>query len=176
MRWLQTAHRLLVTTSSLAIKYKSVPYDPASDVAAIPRLAKTPLVLVVNHSLSVRSVSDLIKLAKEKPGQLSYASSGLGSSLLAAELFKSMAGVEIAQVPYNGGPLAMSDVIAACSGTAAQPRTARLRQSGRGAAGDTHRTVDHDASSLVRGREAVDVHHPQMTAEPLLRAGLDGES
>jgi tripartite-type tricarboxylate transporter receptor subunit TctC len=90
--------------------YKSLPYDPAVDFIPIALAAQTPFVLIVNPSLPVRSVADLIKLAKEKP--LSYGSAGPGTPHhLYAELFRSMTGVEMSHVPYRGsGPL-VNDVV-----------------------------------------------------------------
>ena len=93
--------------------YKKLPYDPLNDFAPIALTTIVPLVLVVNPALPVHSVSDLIRLAKEKPGDLAYASSGVGSSLhLAAELLKRMAGFELTHVPYKGGAPAMNAVVA----------------------------------------------------------------
>jgi tripartite-type tricarboxylate transporter receptor subunit TctC len=109
-------YTLLSAPSALAIDaslYKELPFDPAKDFTPIVLVARLPYVLVINPSLPAHSVLDLITLAKEKPGQLAYASSGPGSGLhLCAESFKSMAGVDITHVPYRGGPPALSDVIA----------------------------------------------------------------
>src|SRR5207247_1586351 len=86
---------LLAPSGTLAINatlYKKLPYDPIKDFAPVALVTIVPLVLVVNPALPVHSVGDLIRLAKEKPGELSYASSGAGSSLhLAAELLKGLA-------------------------------------------------------------------------------------
>jgi tripartite-type tricarboxylate transporter receptor subunit TctC len=71
-----------------------------------------PNVLVVNPALPVNSVSDLIKLAKDKPGQINFASSGSGTSIhLSGELFKTMAGVDMTHVPYKGSSPALTDLI-----------------------------------------------------------------
>jgi len=87
-------------------------YDPIKDFAPVGLLAKGPNVLVVNPSLPVRSVKDLIDLAKRKPGDLQYASAGIGSfQHLGGELFKLMAGVDLQHVPYRGGGPAMVDVV-----------------------------------------------------------------
>jgi tripartite-type tricarboxylate transporter receptor subunit TctC len=68
----------------------------------VAHTANFPLVLVVNPALPVRSVADLIRLAKEKPGQLTFASSGPGTSIhLTGELFKTMAGIDMTHVPYK---------------------------------------------------------------------------
>lgn len=81
-------------------------YDPVKDLAPISMAVSSPNVIVVHPALPVKSVSELIALAKARPGQLNYASGGSGAtSQLAAELFKSMAEVNIVQIPYRGnGP------------------------------------------------------------------------
>ena len=87
-------------------------YDPIKSFAPIAILATGPNVLVVNPDLPVKSVKELIALAKQKPGELNYASAGIGSfQHLGGELFKLMAGVDIVHVPYKGGGPAMQDVI-----------------------------------------------------------------
>ena len=83
--------------------YSKLPYDPAKDFAPITVLASVPNVLIVHPSVGVKSVAELVALAKAKPGSLNYASPGNGSiPHLAAELFKRMAGVDIVHVPFNG--------------------------------------------------------------------------
>ena len=84
----------------------NVPYDPLRDLAPITIVTRAPNVLSVHPSLPVKSVKELIALAKAKPGALNYGSSGAASSpRLAAELFKSMAGVDIVRINYRGsGP------------------------------------------------------------------------
>jgi len=90
----------------------TLPYDPIASFTPISILATGPNVLVVNPELNVKSVGDLVALAKEKPGELNYASAGVGSfQHLGGELFKLMAGVNIVHVPYKGGGPAMQDVI-----------------------------------------------------------------
>ncbi len=87
-------------------------YDPIKDFAPVGLLAKGANVLVVHPSLPVRSVADLIALAKKQPGDLQYASAGIGSfQHLGAELFKLMAGVDILHVPFKGGGPALIDVV-----------------------------------------------------------------
>ncbi len=89
------------------------PYDPIKDFAPITLVEKAPLVLVVNPSVAASSVKELIALAKAKPGAFNYASTATGSSThLAAELFKSMAGINIVRVNYKGGAAAATDLIA----------------------------------------------------------------
>ena len=92
------AHAINVTL------YKKLSYDFVKDFAPVTLLASTPNILVVHPSIPVRSVKELIALAKARPDQLDYASSGSGSSShLAAELFNSMAGVRMTHIPYKGG-------------------------------------------------------------------------
>jgi tripartite-type tricarboxylate transporter receptor subunit TctC len=87
-------------------------YDPVKSFTPIAMLASGPNVLVVNPELPVKSVKELVALAKQKPGELQYASAGVGSfQHLGAELFKLTAGVNMQHVPYRGGGPAMSDVI-----------------------------------------------------------------
>jgi len=109
-------YTLYVAPSSLAISptlFKKLPFDVATDFAAVARIADNPLILVVNPSLPVHSIAELVRYAKERPGQLSYASSGPGSTLhLSGELLKRMTGIEMTHIPYKGGPPAMNDVVA----------------------------------------------------------------
>jgi tripartite-type tricarboxylate transporter receptor subunit TctC len=84
--------------------YSKLNYDLVKDFATVTMLASTPNILVVHPSLPAKSVKELVALAKARPGQLDYASSGGGSSShLAAELFNNMAGVKMTHVPYKGG-------------------------------------------------------------------------
>jgi len=88
-------------------------YDAIRDFAPITWVAKSPSTVVVHPSLPVQSVTDLIALAKARPGQLNYASGGSGSAThLSVELFKAMAGVNIVRVPYKGNAPALNDLIA----------------------------------------------------------------
>lgn len=92
--------------------YRKLNYDLMKDFAPVTGLASMPFMLAVNPGLPANSVKELIALAKSQPGQLNYGSSGNGgSSHLATELFKSMAGVEIRHIPYKGGALAATDLI-----------------------------------------------------------------
>ena len=94
------------------ISHKKLPYDPVRDFAPISLLFTSPLYLVVQASLPVKSVQDLVALARSRPGKLSYASLGVGSPHhLAAETFKSRAGLEILHVPYKGIGPAMADLL-----------------------------------------------------------------
>ena len=90
-----------------------LPYDPVTAFAPIAFLATAPTVLVVNPELSVSSVKELVALAKAKPGEVPYATAGVGSFMhLGSELFKLMAGVDMLHVPFKGGGPAMVDVVA----------------------------------------------------------------
>jgi tripartite-type tricarboxylate transporter receptor subunit TctC len=106
-------YTIMMTVSSLAIDvtlYKKLPYDPAKDIAMVALVATVPFVLVVNTSLPVQSVDDLIKLAKTRP--LSYGSGGIGAfHHLAAALFTSMAGIKATHVPYHGTAPALNDLM-----------------------------------------------------------------
>lgn len=91
---------------------KQKPYDPVADFAPVSLLVVVPNVLAVNPELPVNTVQELIDLAKKDPGVLSYASSGNGTPLhLSGELFKAMAGVDIAHIPYKGSGPALTDVL-----------------------------------------------------------------
>jgi tripartite-type tricarboxylate transporter receptor subunit TctC len=91
---------------------KELPYDPAKHFVPLAVLAGGPFVLVVHPSLSVRSVPDLVKLAKEKLGQLSYASGGPGNpSHITAEMLKFTTGIDMVHVPYKGTAPALNDVV-----------------------------------------------------------------
>lgn len=106
---------LMGTTGVLAINghlYKDMPFDPEKDFTPVSYTSLLTNILVVNPEVPARTVSDLVRLAKSKPGALTYASSGAGSSThLSAELFKSLAGVDILHVPYRGSSQALVDVI-----------------------------------------------------------------
>lgn len=89
-----------------------MPFDPVKDFAPVSITNSSPNALVVHPSLPVKSVKDLIALAKTRPGQLNFASIGSGtSSRIAAELFKSMAGINMVNVPFNGNAMAQSAVL-----------------------------------------------------------------
>ncbi|MEK7231017.1 MAG: tripartite tricarboxylate transporter substrate binding protein [Pseudomonadota bacterium] len=93
--------------------YKHLAFDPVKDFAPLVLVATQPNILVVHPSLPVTSVKQLIALAKARPGELNYAGSGMGAvAHLAAELFKSMAGVNIVHIPYKSAAPALIDVIA----------------------------------------------------------------
>ena len=92
--------------------YKSLPFDTANDFAPISQVATAPGILVVHPALPARSVRELIALARSRPGQLTYASAGTGTPPhLAAELFRTMARIEVVHIPYKGNGPALADVI-----------------------------------------------------------------
>jgi len=107
---------LMATTGVMAINnalYRSLSYDAATDLAPVIFAASITNVLSVPVDLPVRSVPELVALARTQPGRLSFASSGAGSSThLSGELFKSLAGVDLLHVPFKGSGQALVDVIA----------------------------------------------------------------
>ncbi len=107
---------VMAGSGSLAISptlYKELPYNPQKDFTPVALMAKVPFILVVNPTLPVHSVAELVKYAKDHPGTLTYGSGGAGSPhQLYAELFKSMTGIEMTHVPYKGNTPAMQDLIA----------------------------------------------------------------
>lgn len=93
--------------------YKAIPYDPIKDFAPVTQVASTPNVLVVHPSVPTTSVREFIAHAKANPGKLNFGSGSTGSAgHLAGELFKSMAGVDMAHIPYKGAAPAMQDLVA----------------------------------------------------------------
>ncbi|MFL5053060.1 MAG: Bug family tripartite tricarboxylate transporter substrate binding protein [Xanthobacteraceae bacterium] len=107
---------LMATPTPMAINvaiYKNLPYDPRTDLVPLAMVAQAPFILLVNPSLPVTSVPELIGFAKSNPGQLSYGSGGVGAPHhLYAELLKSMTGIQMTHVPYKGSLPALNDVIA----------------------------------------------------------------
>ncbi len=92
--------------------FKNLPYDPIRGFAPISLVSVAPNVLVVTPGLPVSNVAELVQYAKQRPGQISYASSGYGGSPhLAGELFKSSAGIDIVHIPYKGTGPAMADLL-----------------------------------------------------------------
>jgi tripartite-type tricarboxylate transporter receptor subunit TctC len=107
---------LMAPSPTMAVSvsiYKNLPYNPATDFVPLALVAQTPFALIVNPSTPIQSVQDLIRLAKEKPGQLSYGSAGPGTPHhLYAELFKAMTGIQMNHVPYRGTLPVLTDVAA----------------------------------------------------------------
>ncbi|MDP3826424.1 MAG: tripartite tricarboxylate transporter substrate binding protein, partial [Polaromonas sp.] len=108
-------YTVLVHSSGHALNpaiYSTIGYDTLKDLTGITPLAALPNVLVVNPARGWKSVADLVAAAKAKPGQLNYASAGVGSAThLNAEKFRLQAGIEALHVPYKGTPEAMTNVI-----------------------------------------------------------------
>jgi tripartite-type tricarboxylate transporter receptor subunit TctC len=93
--------------------YEKLPYDTMNDFASVALIGEVPHVLITNPALPVKSVRELAALARRQPGELSYASFGIGSSShLSGALFNSMVGVKLTHVPYKGGGPALIDTIA----------------------------------------------------------------
>jgi len=108
-------YTLLVHNNTIWVSalLEDVPYDHEKELAPISLVARSPNILVVHPSLGVNSVKELIARAKAAPGDINYASGGIGASNhLAAELFNSMAGVDLMRVGYKGGGPALNDVLA----------------------------------------------------------------
>ena len=107
-------HTLLIIGPTLWLGplFRKAPFDPIRDFSPISVMTDSPNVLVVNPSLPVHSVRELIELAKAKPGSLNYSTSGIGASPhLAAELFKLMTATRITHVPYKGAGAAIIGVL-----------------------------------------------------------------
>jgi len=108
-------YTLLTAPASLAISqslYRKLPFDLARDFRPVAMLASVPFVLVVHPSLPAQDVKGLIALARSRPGQINYASTGSGSSPhLTAEMFRMQARLDVVHVPYKGTPLAVTDLI-----------------------------------------------------------------
>ena len=99
------------STHSIGPALQKLPYDPLKDFTPVTQTWSAPNVLLVSAKLEVRDVRGLIALAKAKPGQLNFASSGIGTiPHLSAELFKHLAGIDMVHVPYKGTGLAMADI------------------------------------------------------------------
>jgi tripartite-type tricarboxylate transporter receptor subunit TctC len=110
-------HDLLMTTNGthtyMAVTEKNLSYDPINDFTPISLVGSYGLLMVVNNALPVNNLQEFIQYARNNPGKLNYASSGMGSGLhFAGEVFKSMGKLEMTHVPYRGSGPGMQDVIA----------------------------------------------------------------
>ncbi|MDB5805997.1 MAG: tripartite tricarboxylate transporter receptor family protein [Betaproteobacteria bacterium] len=110
-------HTFVMTTAgSITITpslYPQRPYDPVKDFSPVTQLFTLPFILTTNPSLPAKTVPELIALGKSKPGKLNVATSGNGNDYhLAAELFRSMAGIEVTMVPYKGGAPSLTAILA----------------------------------------------------------------
>ncbi len=104
-------------------------FDMAKDFAPIALATQAPVILVVHPSTGVKSVKELIALAKAKPGEILYASTGVGTAPhLAAELFDTRAGVKMVHIPYQGSPQAVTDLIAGRTAVMFSPASAVIAQ------------------------------------------------
>ena len=129
---------LMGHTGTLAINpslYTKIPYDPVRDFSPVSLVAISPLVLVTNPALPVKTVKELVSLAKRRPGEITFASGGNGTGThLSAELFKIMAGIDMSHVPYKGTGVALT---AGISGEVATlfstlpPAVSHIRSGGR---------------------------------------------
>ena len=165
-------HALLVSTSAaMALNpttFKQLPYDPAKDFIPVSLYLKSPFVLIVHPSLPVRSVPELVKFVKERPGKLSYGSTGpSGAPRLATEIFMQNFGLDIIHVPYKNSPQAIMDIAAG------------YVQLGFAEAGASQRLIQDKrlralaVSSLTRFNSLPDV--PTL-AEAIARPGLEAVS
>ncbi|MGJ7493127.1 Bug family tripartite tricarboxylate transporter substrate binding protein [Variovorax sp. ZT4R33] len=107
---------LMCTTGTLSIQphiLKSMPFDSEKDITPVTQVVNAPYMLLVNTTLPVKSVKELVAYAKQKPGEINFASSGTGTGgHLAGEMLKSRAGIDIVHVAYKGTGQAMTDLIA----------------------------------------------------------------
>jgi tripartite-type tricarboxylate transporter receptor subunit TctC len=127
---------LLVSTTftiNAAIK-KSMPFDTLKDFTPVAFVARSPLLFVASKNLPVKSARDVLALARSKPGQITYASAGIGSiNQIAAELIAQSAGVKLMHVPYKGGAPALNDLLGGHVDTyvSSLPQVQQLAQNGQ---------------------------------------------
>ena len=109
-------HTILVHSSSYTITpttYPNTPYDTVRDLVGITPLALLPQALVISPAKNIRTVQDLVRAAKAKPGAMNYASAGVGTATqLSAERFRLAAGIDAVHVPFRGTPEALTEIIA----------------------------------------------------------------
>jgi tripartite-type tricarboxylate transporter receptor subunit TctC len=107
-----TVLMMTITHTVNASLYRHLSYDLLRDLAPVTRMVSTPLVVVAHPSLPAKTIGDLVRLAKARPGEINYASAGTGRPThLAPELFKKMAGIDMLHVPYKGGGEAQTSVV-----------------------------------------------------------------
>lgn len=131
-------YTLLLGSSSEIAQYPNVnpklPYNPQRDFAPITLVGNVPLILVVHPSLPVKTVKDVVALAKSRPGEINFSSAGPGSTThLAVELFIFLTGIKMTHVPYKGSPQAVTDLVAGNVhvGIPTMPAALPMVQSGR---------------------------------------------
>ena len=108
-----TILQVSLTHAVNASLYRNLAYDLRRDFVPVTLLASSPSMVVVHPSLPVKTLADLVKIAKAKPGAINYASAGAGSAtFLSTEMFKSQAGIDLLHVPYRGGGEAITSVVA----------------------------------------------------------------
>jgi tripartite-type tricarboxylate transporter receptor subunit TctC len=113
--------------------YSRTGYDPIADFAPVTRLVVSPMLLAVHPQMPVNSVADLIRLAKEKPGRLTFGSAGTGTPPhMAGELFKRMARIDVVHVPYKGASPALLDLMAGRLSYTIDSTAIQLPQAGTG--------------------------------------------
>jgi tripartite-type tricarboxylate transporter receptor subunit TctC len=109
-------HTILIMPAGIAAHaslYKTLPYDPARDLAPVSRLASGPLVLVVHPSMPAKSIKEFTALAKKRPNEINFGSAGSGTlPHLSAELFNAMSGIRMIHIPYKGAGAAVTDLVA----------------------------------------------------------------
>ena len=107
---------LMASSGTLAVNpalYSSLPYDSVKDFQPITLAATVPLYMVVNPSIPAQTVAELVALARAQPGKINYGSGGSGvTNHLAMEMFKAAAGIDMTHLPYQGGPAAVTDLMA----------------------------------------------------------------
>ena len=163
-------YTLLFGSASVTVNATLMPnagFDLVKDLTPIVLLAGVPNILVVHPSLGVKTVDDLIAKAKSKPGEIAYASSGIGTSPhLSAELFSMMASVKLVHVPYKGSSQAMTDLMAGQTAMMfVQPHRAGL---------DAAQAHQHRARSADHGRGGVERFRHRRVVRSV-RAGGDAE-
>ena len=147
-------HTLLIVSLAGAVNpwLYTLPYDPVKSFAPVAMLVAAPNVVTVNPSLPANSIKELVALAKAKPGELQYASSGVGTFLhLAGELFKINAGVDILHIPFRGAGPALIDVVGGHTKVAFGSVTSSVRAHPRRQAPRARRR-QHDAQRRAVGR------------------------
>ncbi len=154
-------HTLLIISVAYAFNtsmYSRLPYDPAKSFAPVAMLGTGPNALAVHPSLPAKTVKEFIAFAKSKPGQLNYASAGIGSfQHLGSELFRIMAGINVVHVPFKGGGPAMIDVISGqtqfCTGSLIQlmPHFGSGKLKVLGTGGAKRVTVLPDVPTIAEG-------------------------